>query len=203
MTYRIRYAPLPFTTSRGHKATVETVQRMRFRQNHVTALTEYAWGQGDLYAEYRCSPGVPADYYEERSRHVVLISLRGKSAGDTMTLRTHRLVMEGFTRNKEYWESDVYHRIQKLDLRIIFPLERPCQRATTNHHRGLDGGALPRVEGGMAARASQLQHLSVCKDLTWGFLRRGAPETTEHPAILYGASRPPPAPVAHRAPHGT
>lgn len=116
---------------KGHKATVETVQRLRFRQNHVTALTEYAWGQGDLFADYRCSPGVPVDYYDEGSRRVVLISLRGKkNAGDTMTLRSHRLVMEGFSRNKEYWESDVYHRTQKLELRIIFPLKRSCQRAT-------------------------------------------------------------------------
>jgi len=30
----------------GRAASVDTVQHVRFRQNHVTALTEYAWGEG-------------------------------------------------------------------------------------------------------------------------------------------------------------
>ena len=115
----------------GHVATVDTVQRVRFRQNHVTALTEYAWGEGELWAEYRCTPGVPVDSYAEGSRQVILISLREhKNVGDELCLRSHRLVREGFTRSEEYWESDVYHRTGSIKVRIIFPKERQCQRAT-------------------------------------------------------------------------
>jgi len=49
----------------GRSASVDTVQRVRFRQNHVTTLTEYAWGEGELWEGYRCSPGVPVDRYSE------------------------------------------------------------------------------------------------------------------------------------------
>ena len=115
----------------GHVATVETVQRIRFRQNHVTTISEYAWGEGELFAQYHCSPGVPVDHYQEGSRQVALISLRAqKNVGDTLTLRTHRRILRGFTRDREYWENDVYHRTRKISLCIVFPRQRPCQRAT-------------------------------------------------------------------------
>ena len=115
----------------GRVATVETIQRVRFRQNHVTALTEYAWGEGELFADYSCAPGWPVDRYAEGSRQVMLISLREhRNAGDELCLRTKRRILEGFTRAEEYWESDVYHRTERFELRILFPKGRPCQRAT-------------------------------------------------------------------------
>ena len=116
---------------KGHIVTVSTTQRVRFRQNHVIAITEYAWGEGDLFDDYRCSPGVPVDTYSEGSRQVMLISLRQhKNAGDELCLRSQRRILEGFTRPEEYWESDVYHRTKQIELRIILPKGRPCQRAT-------------------------------------------------------------------------
>jgi hypothetical protein len=115
----------------GHIATVKTTQRVRFLQNHVTAITEYAWGEGELFADYRCSPGVAVDRYAEGSRHVTLISLREhKNRGDEVCLRTHRRIVDGFTKGEEYWENEVYHRTRCMTLRVIFPKGRPCQRAT-------------------------------------------------------------------------
>lgn len=115
----------------GRVATVDTVQRLRFRQNHVTAITDYAWGEGQLFTDYRCTPGAPVDYYRVGSRHVVLISLREhKNAGDALCLHTHRRVENGFSKSEEYWECDVYHRTKRMELRIVFPRERPCRRAT-------------------------------------------------------------------------
>jgi len=104
---------------------------VRFRQNHVTAITEYVWGEGELFAEYQCSPGMPVDRYSEGSRHVLLVSLREqKNAGDKLCFRSYRRIVEGFTKSEEYWECDVYHRTKRLSLRIIFRHDRPCQRAT-------------------------------------------------------------------------
>jgi hypothetical protein len=115
----------------GRIASVDTLQRVRFRQNHVTAITEYAWGEGELFADYCCTPGVPVDRYAEGSRQVILISLREhKNAGDDLCLRSHRRILEGFIRPEEYWESDVCHRTHRIEVRIIFPTERKCQRAT-------------------------------------------------------------------------
>lgn len=115
----------------GRVATVDTVQRLRFRQNHITAITDYAWGEGELFADYRCTPGMPVDRYAVGSRQVMLISLREhQNAGDELCLRTHRKIRNGFSQTEEYWESDVYHRTRRMELRIIFPRARPCQRAT-------------------------------------------------------------------------
>jgi hypothetical protein len=116
---------------KGRIASVDTTQRVRFRQNHIAALLDYVWGDGHILREYRCSPGVPVDRYKEGTRHVVLISLREhKNRGDELTFTTHRQVIGGFTRASECWESEVYHRTHRLEVRILFPRQRRCRRAT-------------------------------------------------------------------------
>ena len=115
----------------GHAVTVDTTERVRFRQNHVAAITDYVWGDGDMLAEYRCSPGVPVDCYKEGSRYAILISLREhRNHGDELCLRTHRKIIDGFTRPEECWENDIYHRMGSSEIRVLFPKERKCQRAT-------------------------------------------------------------------------
>lgn len=114
----------------GRVATVDTVQHLRFRQNHIAALVDYVWGDGDILAAYTCSPGVPVDCHKEGSRHVVLISLRGlRNSGETLWFRTQRRILRGFTRPEECWESDFYHRTGRAEVRIIFPRQRPCRKA--------------------------------------------------------------------------
>jgi hypothetical protein len=116
---------------KGHRATVDTVQQVRFRQNHVAALLDYVWGDGDILHKYRCSPGVAVDRYKEGTRHVVLISLRElQSRGDELSFTTHRQVIDGFTHASECWESEVYHRTRRLQVRLLFPPARRCRRAT-------------------------------------------------------------------------
>ncbi len=115
----------------GEMATVDTMQHVRFRQNHIAVLLDYVWGDGDILAEYRSAPGIAVDHYKEGTRHVVLISLREhKNYGDELCFRTHRRVRHGFLRPHECWESEVYHRTQRMEVRVVFPKERPCQRAT-------------------------------------------------------------------------
>lgn len=77
-------------------ATVETAKKVRFHQNHVAALLDYFWGDGDILHEYRRSPSAPVDYCREGAWHVVLISLREiKSRGDQLNLNTHGKVLGG------------------------------------------------------------------------------------------------------------
>ena len=115
---------------RGEVAVVTRRQVVRFLQDHVTAITDYAWGDGEIYAEYTCTPGAPVDFYKEGSRHAALISLReAKSRGDTMTLNIQRKILSGFTRRDECWETGVYHQTRHLSLTILFPRERRCHRA--------------------------------------------------------------------------
>ena len=116
---------------RGQVAVVHRTQTVRFLQDYVTAITDYAWGDGDIFAEYSCSPGHPVDFYKEGSRHGLLISLReAKSRGDVQEFRIRRKVLGGFTPREECWETEVYHRTKRLGLKIGFPCERKCQRAT-------------------------------------------------------------------------
>ena len=115
---------------RGEVAVVTRRQVVRFLQDHVAAITDYAWGDGEIYAEYTCTPGAPVDFYKEGSRHAALISLReAKSRGDTLTVNIRRKILGGFTRRDECWETEVYHRTRLLSLSILFPRERRCQRA--------------------------------------------------------------------------
>ena len=64
----------------------------------MIAFQEYARGDGEIFAEYRCAPGVVVDRYQEGDQWNVLISLREtKSAGDIQDFHTTRTIKGGFT----------------------------------------------------------------------------------------------------------
>ena len=122
---------LELKDTRGEVAVVKRQQKVRFLQNHVAAITDHAWGDGEIFAEYECSPGVPVDYYQDGSRYTVLISLREtKSRGDVLKLVIRRKIAGGFCTSNECWETEVYHRTRHLSVAIIFPQGRRCRRAT-------------------------------------------------------------------------
>jgi hypothetical protein len=59
----------------------------------VVAIRDHTWGDGDLFANYSCQPGVPVDVYEDCSKYNVLISLREtKDKGDVIDLRIGRVI---------------------------------------------------------------------------------------------------------------
>ena len=122
---------LELKDAKGEWATVTRRQEVRFLQNHVAAITDHAWGEGDIFAEYRCSPGVPVDIYQDGSRYTVLISLREiKHRGDELNFVIRRKITGGFRKEDESWETEVYHRTGRLSVSVIFPRQRLCQRAT-------------------------------------------------------------------------
>ena len=122
---------LELEDTRGEVAVVKRRQKVRFLQDHVAAITDHAWGEGDIFAEYDCSPGVPADFYQDGSRHTVLISLREiKSRRDVLKLVIRRRIVGGFRETNESWETEVSHRTMHLSVSVIFPRGRTCRRAT-------------------------------------------------------------------------
>src|SRR5262249_13288516 len=67
----------------GKEAVYFKRQRVRFLQNNIIAFQDQAWGDGNIFADYKCSPGVPVDRYREGYRYRILISLRQtKNRGD-------------------------------------------------------------------------------------------------------------------------
>ncbi|RIK28327.1 MAG: hypothetical protein DCC55_38835 [Chloroflexi bacterium] len=94
---------------------------------------------GDIFAAYRCSPGVAVDRYQEGDRWNILISLREtKRKGDITEFLIERTVQDGFTQAEEWQQAEIRHPTRHLRLAVIFPLERPCRRATvqarSRHH---------------------------------------------------------------------
>ena len=115
----------------GEKAILTRRQVVRFLQDNVVAIHDHAWGDGELFAEYKCQPGVPVDIYEDGSKHNVLISLREtKNRGDVIELWIERGISRGFLAQDEWFETEIDHWMKKLKLSIIFPKARHCRRAT-------------------------------------------------------------------------
>lgn len=109
----------------GHQATYFKRQRVRFLQNNVIAFQDQAWGDGDIFADYKCSPGVPVDRYREGHRYRVLISLRQtKKRDDVEEFHIQRQIRNGFTKIEEYLQTDIDHGTRKLRLTVIFPSQR-------------------------------------------------------------------------------
>ena len=125
------YTTLELCDTAGKVARVTRQQTVRFLQDHVVAITDYAWGDGQTLAEYTCHPGVPVDVYDDGAKKTILISLREtKSRGDVLRFHIQRKIVAGFGKRHEWWESEAYHRIRRLRVAIIFPKGRPCQHAT-------------------------------------------------------------------------
>ncbi len=68
---------LDLTDNAGRTAIYTKRQQVTFLQDNVFAIQDQAWGDGDIFAAYRCSPGVAVDRYKEGYRWKILISLRG------------------------------------------------------------------------------------------------------------------------------
>jgi hypothetical protein len=123
-------ARLEIRDSRGEEVSLVRHEAIRFLQDNVVAIHDHAWGDGDVFAEYHCQPGIPVDFYQDGSKHNVLISLREtKNRGDVIDLWIERVIRGGLKEKEEWLETEIDHRMKRLKLSIIFPRDRRCQRA--------------------------------------------------------------------------
>jgi hypothetical protein len=114
----------------GQTAIVKKRQQVRFLQDNVIAFQDYAWGDGQILADYRCSPGVEVDRYQEGDRWNILISLREtKNSGDIEDFYIERTTRNTFSKNEEWRQVEIRHKTKRLKISIVFPMERRCQRA--------------------------------------------------------------------------
>jgi hypothetical protein len=100
---------------KGERARFHKRQRVKFLQDNILAFQDYAWGEGDIFATYRCSPGMVVDRYQEGDRWNILISLRAtKGRGDIEEFTIEREVTGGFTQAEEWRQVEIRHRTRRL-----------------------------------------------------------------------------------------
>jgi hypothetical protein len=133
----LRYdATLELLDTEGRVAHFRKRQQVRFLQDHILAFQDYAWGDGDIFAGYSCSPGVAVDRYQEGDRWNILISLREtKSRGDVTDFYIERTITDGFIQAEEWYQAEIRHATRSLRLAVIFPATRPCRHATLHTRR--------------------------------------------------------------------
>jgi hypothetical protein len=59
---------LELQDTKGKRAVFYKRQRVRFLQDNIIAFQDKAWGDGEIFADYKCSPGVAVDRYREGHR---------------------------------------------------------------------------------------------------------------------------------------
>ena len=63
LSYHVTYeildynATLDIRDAVGEETTITRREVIRFLQDNVVAIHDHAWGDGDIFAEYRCRPG--------------------------------------------------------------------------------------------------------------------------------------------------
>lgn len=137
-------AELELLDGQGEKAIFRKRQKVKFLQNNIIAFEDYAWGDGNILTDYKCSPGVVVDCYREGDRWNMLISLREtKSKGDIEEFYIERIESDTFRQKDEWLQTEIRRRTRRLKMSIIFPADRRCQRAIVQqrtHNRVLELG---------------------------------------------------------------
>ena len=118
-------ARLELLDATGRHAVYRKRQRVRFLQDHIIAYQDQAWGDGAIFAAYRCAPGKAVDRYREGHRWRVLISPeadqeQGRRGGVLHRARDR----DGFTANNEDFQTEIDHVTRGLTMTVVFPKAR-------------------------------------------------------------------------------
>jgi hypothetical protein len=147
-------ASLDLADASGDLAFFKKWQKVRFLQDNVIAFQDHVWGDGEIMAGYKCSPGFVVDRYRDGDRWNMLISLREtKSRGDIENFYMESKMLHSFTKRDEWWQVEMYNHTRSLKLTICFPRDKQCQRAvlfekTRNRATILDSTSLSNLPDG-------------------------------------------------------
>ena len=125
------HSTLELIDDSGRIAIYNKRQQVEFLQDGIFAIQDQAWGDGDLFAEYKCSPGVAVDRYKEGYRWKILISLRStRSKGEREIFVIERKITDGFTTSVGNFQTQVDHPTKALSISVIFPAGRHPKSVT-------------------------------------------------------------------------
>ncbi|MBL8049636.1 MAG: hypothetical protein JNM46_00300 [Anaerolineales bacterium] len=110
----------------GENATIKKREKIRYLQDYVLSYQDWAWGDVDVFLNYRCSPGIPVDQFRLGHKTCKLISLREfRNKGDIDEFNIEWDMQNGFLKNIGFWGTGIRYNTQKINLKIIFPQGRP------------------------------------------------------------------------------
>jgi hypothetical protein len=116
---------LEILDSKSEKAVLHKREKVRFLQDNIIAYQDQAWGDGEIFAGYECSPGVPVDQYREGHRYQILISLREtKNHNDVEEFRIDRTIKRGFTKEVEDFQIEIDHVTRHFSMSVVLPKKR-------------------------------------------------------------------------------
>lgn len=128
----------------GKTATFLKRQKVEFLQDNIISFQDFAWGEGEMFDNYKCSPGVVADRYFVGDRWNILISLREtKSRGDIEEFFIQSTFKNTYLNATEWHQVEIRHKTKDLKLTVIFPKKRHCKRAIVqqrHRHKTLELG---------------------------------------------------------------
>lgn len=129
-------AQLELLDTAGKRDRFRKQQRVKFLQDNIIAIEDYAWGDGDVLTDYRCTPGAVVDTYREGDRWNILISLRTtKSAGDVQQFYMEQKGRNTYRKADEWLQTEVRHHMRRLRMSVVFPRQRHCRGAALVQRR--------------------------------------------------------------------
>jgi hypothetical protein len=115
----------------GHLATIEKREKIRYLQDYITSYQDQAWGDKNVFLDYRCSPGVPVDEFRLGHKTYKLISLReSRNKGYMDEFHIEWKMQRGFLKSTGFWGTAISHRTKKVTVRVVFPKDRPPLHAS-------------------------------------------------------------------------
>jgi hypothetical protein len=114
----------------GKLVLLTKTRKLRFLQNGVFAIRDYAWGSGKVDGNYSCAPGHAADHFWHDGRHNVVVSLREtKRRGDIEDFTIKREFADSFCEDSESVHAEIMTETQQLTIKVVFPGSRPPTKA--------------------------------------------------------------------------
>lgn len=110
----------------GERATIKKREKIRYLQDHVLSYQDWAWGDVDVFLNYRCTPGIPVDQFRLGHKTCQLISLREfRNKGDIDEFNIEWNMRDGFLKSTGFWGTGIRYDTQKINIKIIFPKDKP------------------------------------------------------------------------------
>ena len=117
---------LELKDKKGNLATIQKREKIHYLQDYITSYQDQAWGDRNVFLNYRCSPGVPVDEFRLGHKTYKLISLReSRNKGDTDEFHIEWDMQRGFLKSTGFWGTAISHRTKKVIVKVVFPKDRP------------------------------------------------------------------------------